>query len=515
MSQYYTATDHFVLLPALMLALFGCAVLLMDFLIPGKAAQRRWLVFFTLAGLGFAAAALVRQHLFLVDNNLRELTAFGGSLVVDRFAIFFNFIFLAAAAIVTLISWRFLEIDDEPMGEYYGLLLLANCGMYFLATGADLVTVIVGLELMALSFYILVGFARRDKRSNEAAMKYLLLGAFSTGFLLYGFSLLYGISGSTKLLEIGAAVAKQGPHSPVVFLAIVTCAVGLLFKISAAPFHMWAPDAYEGAPTPVAAYLAVASKAASFALLTRIFLGPLLPARDMWQPLLLGIAILTLFVGNLAAMSQDNVKRLLAYSSISHAGYVLLGLVAGNDTGVQGIAVYIMVYAFMTLGAFLVVAAMQRDGVRGDTIEDLRGLIRRRPGYAIWMLIFLMSLAGLPPTAGFIGKYFIFVSLIETGHYTAAVIAALFAAVALYYYFRIVKVMFELNDEKDDAPSPAFSLSFATALTITGVLTVVIGLYPEPFLKYTHIRPGRGMSAVTAIAPASPAAPTAAPAGGR
>jgi NADH-quinone oxidoreductase subunit N len=489
MSEFYTATDHFVLLPALMLALFGCAVLLFEFLLPGRL-QQRWLVGLTFAGLMLAGFALFRQHTFLAANDLRELSAFHGSLIVDRFSLFFNWMFLAASAIVAVVSWKFLETDGEPLGEYYGLLLLANFGMFFLAAGTDLITILVGLELMALSFYILVGFSRSDKRSNEAAMKYLLLGAFSTGFLLYGFSLLYGISGSTKLSEISTAVVALGPGHPIVFMAIVSVAVGLLFKISAAPFHMWAPDAYEGAPTPVTAYLAVASKAASFALVTRIFLGPLLSARQMWEPLLLGIAILTLTVGNLAAISQENVKRLLAYSSISHAGYVLLALVAGNETGLQGIAVYILVYAFMTLGALVVVAAMKREGIPGDTIEDLRGLIRRKPVYAVWMVIFLMSLAGLPPTAGFIGKYFIFLSLIETNHLVAAAIAALYAAVALYYYFRIVKVMFEGEKvESADGPAPAPSLSFSGALAVAGVLTLVIGLFPEPFLRFTQIVP--------------------------
>ena len=496
MSQYYTATDHFVLLPALMLALFGCAVLVFDFLLFRHAKYRKWLVVFTFIGLGFAGAALFRQHTALAESGQREIVAFGGSLIVDRFSLFFNWMFLAATAIVAMFSFRYLQVDREPLGEYYGLLLLANCGMYFLATGVDLITIAVGLELMALSFYILVGFSRSDRKSNEAAVKYLLLGAFSTGFLLYGFSLLYGLAGSTKLHEITGAVSVHGASNPIVFMAIVSTAVGLLFKIAAVPFHMWAPDAYEGAPTPVTAYLAVASKAASFALLTRIFLGPLMPARPTWEPLLVGIALLTLTVGNLAALTQDNVKRLLAYSSISHAGYILLGLVAGNDTGVQAIAVYVLVYSFMTLGAFLVVAAMKREGVAGDTLEDLKGLIHRNPGYAIWMLIFMVSLAGIPPAAGFLGKYYIFLSLIETGHYYVAVAAAVYVAVALYYYFRIVRIMFLLEEDGvAPAPAPMRGLGFQSAIAVTGVLTLAIGIYPEPFLKFAKILPaGNGIS---------------------
>jgi NADH-quinone oxidoreductase subunit N len=484
MSQYYTATDHFVLLPALMLAMFGCFVLLFDFLFR-PAEKHRWLLILTFIGIACTGAALWKQQAAL-GPDMNEVLAFGGMLVIDRFALFFNWMFLAATAIVALTSYRTLEIDREPAGEYYGLLLLANSGMFFLAAGLDLVTLAVGLELMALSFYILVGFARSDRKSNEAALKYLLLGAFSTGFMLYGFSLMYGLSGSTKLHDIAAAIAARGASDPIVFMAVATTAVGLLFKISAVPFHMWAPDAYEGAPTPVTAYLSVASKAASFALLVRLFTGPLGAARPMWEPILVVIALATLTVGNLAAITQDNVKRLLAYSSISHAGYILLALIAGNATGIQGIAVYILVYTFMTLGAFLVVAAMQREGVAGDTIDDLRGLIRRQPGYAIWMLIFLVSLAGIPPLAGFIGKYYIFLALIETGHYVLAVIGCLYVAVSLYYYFRIVRAMFTV-DEAADMPAPARSISFQVALAATGVLTVAIGIYPEPFLQFARL----------------------------
>jgi NADH-quinone oxidoreductase subunit N len=502
MSQYYTATDNFVVLPAIMLALFGCAVLLFDFLLPKGARNKRMLIVLTFLGLAFTGAALFRQHMALVSSGEREIIAFGGSLVVDRFALFFNWMFLASTAVVAMFAYRVIQVDHESVGEFYGLLLLANCGMFFLATGTDLITIATGLETMALSFYILVGFNRSDRRSNEAAIKYLLLGAFSTGFLLYGFSLLYGLSGSTKLYEITAAVSVHGASNPIVFLAIITSAVGLLFKISAVPFHMWAPDAYEGAPTPVTAYLSVASKAASFALLTRIFLGPLLPARPAWEPVLIGVALLTLTVGNLAAITQDNVKRMLAYSSISHAGYILFGLIAGNETGIQGIAVYVLVYTFMTLGAFLIVAAMRREGIPGDTLDDLKGLIHRSPGYAIWMLIFMVSLAGIPPAAGFLGKYYIFLSLIETGHYYLAVVGAIYAAVALYYYFRIVRTMFLVEEDGKLAVAapPVRSLGFSSALAVTGVLTVVIGVYPEPFLRFAKIVPGGG--AVTKNVPA-------------
>jgi NADH-quinone oxidoreductase subunit N len=480
MSQFYTSTDHFVLVPAIMLALFGCAVLLFDFFVFPDPKQRKWLLIFVVLGIVFAGTGLWRQQSFLSSQGINELTAFGGSLIVDGFALFFNWVFLAASLIVALVSYRYLEIEGEHHGEYYGLILLANCGMFFLATGTDLITLFVGLELMALCFYVMVGFLRGDKRSNEAAMKYLLLGSFSSGFLVYGFSVFYGLSGSTKLSAIADAVASREPWDPLVLLALVTTSVGLLFKISAVPFHMWAPDAYEGAPTTVTAYLSVASKAASFAFLVRVFLGPLASARELWEPLLAVVAIASMTVGNIAAITQSNIKRMLAYSSISHAGYILLGVIAGNDTGIKGVLIYALVYTFMNLGAFLVVVALRRKDLLGEDVDDLAGLMHKSPGYAVLMLIFMLSLAGIPPTAGFIGKYWIFLSLIETGHYVLAVLATLYVAVAIYYYFRVVRSMF-IAEPADAAPLTT-SFGLRLALGITGLLTLGIGIYPQPFI---------------------------------
>jgi len=485
MSEFYTSTDHFVLIPALMLALFGCAVLLFDFFIFPEPKQRKWLIVFLVIGEIFTGAGLWRQQSFLAANGLTELTAFGGTLTLDGLALFFNWLFVAIAVIVAIASYRYLEIEGEHHGEYYGLILLAQCGMFFIATGGDLVTLFVGVELMALSFYVMVGFLRTKKRSNEAAMKYLLLGAFSSGFLVYGFSILYGLSGSTNLVEIGDALAGRKAGDPLVLLAVVTIAVGVLFKVAAAPFHMWAPDAYEGAPTTTTAFLATGSKAASFALLLRIFLGPLASCRGVWEPLLIAAALLSLLVGNIGAITQTNVKRLLAYSSISHAGYILLAIVAGNKTGLEGAAVYLAVYASMTLGAFLVVVALRRKDLIGENIDDLAGLMEKSPGYAVLMLIFMLSLAGIPPTAGFIGKYYIFLALLQTGHYTLAVVAALFVAVAIYYYFRIVRAMF-VSEPVEEAPL-ATSFGLRVALVVTGLLTLGIGIYPEPFLQFAQI----------------------------
>jgi len=481
MSQFYTSADHFVLVPAIMLALFGCAILLFDFLVFPDPRQRKYLLFFVLLGEVFTGVSLFRQQTNLMETGVNQLVAFHGALTMDGFAIFFNWIFVAATIIIAIVSYKYLEIEGEHHGEYYGLILFAQCGMFFLAAGTDLVTLFIGLELMALCFYVMVGFLRTEKRSNEAAMKYLLLGAFSSGFLVYGFSVMYGISGSTKLADIASAIAARPPMDPLVLLALATTAVGLLFKISAVPFHMWAPDAYEGAPTTVTAYLSVASKAASIAFLLRIFLGPLASARDAWEPILSFVAVATMTVGNLAAINQNNIKRLLAYSSISHAGYMLLGLIAGNATGIKGIAVYVMVYTFMNLGAFLVVIALRRKGIIGEDLDDMAGLMRKSPGYALLMLIFLLSLAGIPPTAGFLGKYYIFLSLVETKHYVLAVIATLYVAVAIYYYFRIVRAVF-VRDLTEKAPlSTSFGLR--VALGVSGILTLAIGIYPEPFLR--------------------------------
>jgi NADH-quinone oxidoreductase subunit N len=484
--SFYSSTDHFTIIPAVMLALFGCAILLFDFWIFPDPRQRKWLLIFVVLAEGFTGFGLYKQAAWLAANQ-STLPGFHESIMIDGFSIFFNWIFLVAALIVALMSYKYLENAGEHHGEYYALILFAQCGMYFMATGTDLVTLFIGLELMALTFYVLVGFLRGDKRSNEAAIKYLLLGAFSSGFLAYGFSVMYGIAGSTKLVDIAHAMASKTLWDPMVFLALVTTSVGLLFKIAAAPFHMWAPDAYEGAPTTVTAYLSVASKAASIALLLRIFalpMAPLASVKEIWQPMLAVVAVVTMTVGNLAAINQTNIKRLLAYSSISHAGYMLLGLVAGNERGINGILVYVMVYTFMNLGAFLVIVALRRQKIIGEDLDDISGLMHKSPGYAILMLIFLLSLAGIPPTAGFLGKYYIFLALIEAHQYTLAVIATLYVAVAIYYYFKIVRSMF-VGEETEKAPL-ASSFGLRLALGVSGAMTLAIGIYPEPFLRFAQ-----------------------------
>jgi len=335
---------------------------------------------------------------------------------------------------------------------------------------------------------VLVGFLRRDTRSNEAALKYLLLGAFSSGIFAYGLSLLYGLSGSTNLQVIGQALQRAyaaNPRDPIAIVALITTATGLLFKIAAVPFHQWAPDAYEGAPTNVTGYMSVAVKAAGWAMLLRIFLWGLYPLRPVYVPLLIFVAVATMIGGNFAALTQNNLKRLLAYSSISHVGYMLLGLVASdnieNKTGIQGILVYLLVYTFMNLGAFAVVTSLRRKNIIGDEIDDIAGLFFKAPTAAVLMLFFLLSLAGIPPFAGFWGKYFIFLSLIQTGHYTLAAVAVLFAVLGLYYYMRIANAMF-MRPAMDEEPV-TISAGMSLAMFAAALGTIYIGIFPNFFIN--------------------------------
>ncbi len=474
-SSFFTEADFFALKPAVLLCLFGCGILLTGFLLR----QGRWNALTALIGEAFVAIS-VWQHFSDVSINSRRF-ALNDSLVIDGFSVFFNALFVGSAVLAIIISVRYLEQEGASRGEYYALILFAQAGMSIMASGYDLVTLFIGLELMALSFYVMVGFLRRQLRANEAAMKYLLLGAFSSGFLAYGFSLFYGLSGSTGLRQIAEAVSAREPSDPVLLLAIITTSIGLFFKISVVPFHMWAPDVYEGAPTPITAYVSVASKAASFALLMRIFLVPLGSVSELWIPLCGFVALATMTIGNVAAITQNNLKRLLAYSSISHAGYILLGLVAGNETGLKGVMVYLLVYMLMNFGVFALVAALRREGHAAEDIDDLNGLMQRHPGYAMLMLILILSLAGIPPAAGFYGKYFIFLALLEAGQYLLAIVAALYVAVAAYYYFRIVRAMFLTDDIEPAMVEPGFGTK--VAIVGSGVLTLLIGLYPEPFIS--------------------------------
>ncbi len=497
----YFRGDGVVLLPEMELTLFGLAILILGSSVEESAEENWfWRILFkdfyakaAFAGTVFSAFTLWKLRATVAGRG--EFAGFHESVVVDPFFLFFAMLFLAATALVILLSVKYLEIEREQEGEYYALLLFACVGMMFMASGVDLIVLFLGLETMALSFYVLTGFLRREKRSNEAALKYVLLGAFSSGILAYGFSLLYGLSAfaqsqmrpSTNIGQIGAALENRlrtsvGSGSPdwLAILAFVTILAGLFFKIGAVPFHQWAPDVYEGAPTPISAYVSVASKTASFALLLRLMFvfGS---THVAWMYLVAGVAVASLTWGNLAALTQTNVKRLLAYSSISHVGYILLGLVAGNSVAFTGIAFYLFSYVFMTAGAFAVIIVLRQKGLIGEELNDLNGLYQRSPAAAVLLLIFMLSLAGIPPTAGFMGKYFIFLSLIETHHPVLAAFAVLYIVPALYYYFRIV--VHAWLKQPGEAPVPSMTSAQAVALGVAVFVTLAAGLYPEPFTK--------------------------------
>jgi NADH-quinone oxidoreductase subunit N len=490
----YIHGDGLVILPQMELLLFALGILIFDFLLEKK--EKHWNALLALLGVAASGLGLymqVQRYAVERSNPMGSpgLLGFQNTVIVDGFFLVFAIIFLAATALVILLSVRYLDFEEEQEGEYYALLLFACIGMMFMASGIDLIVQFLGLETMALSFYVLAGYLRREKRSNEAAMKYLLLGAFSTGILAYGFSLLYGVSGSTNIGQIGNTLDRRlqytsahGMTDWLVIVAFVTVATGLFFKIAAVPFHQWAPDVYEGAPTPISAYVSVASKTASFALLLRLMVSVFGGSQSTWVYLLAGVAVASLTWGNLAALTQTNLKRLLAYSSISHVGYVLLGLVAGNETGLVGIMYYLIAYAFMTIGAFAVVIVLRQRGLIGDELDDLDGLYQRSPAAALLLLIFMLSLAGIPPTAGFMGKYFIFLALIETHHPVLALFAVLYIVPALYYYFRVVVHAWLMKP--GEAPAPHLSSAQLVALTVAVFVSLAAGLYPEPFTKLAH-----------------------------
>src|SRR3954463_16190395 len=418
-----STSDFYYILPELVLTGGALLVLIADVLLPRRSKALGWL---TLLAIGATLASLA-------PFTSTHVEVAHGLLAVDRFAVFFKIVFLGAAAITTLISMKYLEIEGVSPGEYYFLILCSTLGMMVMASGIDLISIFIGLETMAVSFYILAGFIKPNPRSNEAAGKYFLLGAFSLGILLYGMSLMYGLSGTTSLRTMATAFVGQ-ERDPRLVLAVILVVAGVGFKIAAVPFHMWAPDVYEGAPTPVTAFLSVGSKAASFAMLIRIFLEGLPAMRDDWKLLFSALAIVTMTVGNVAAVTQSNVKRMLAYSSIAHAGYLLIGIVAGTARGLTAMLVYLMIYAFMQLGAFAVIALLRRSDVQGDEMKDFSGLAFRNPFAAFAMLLFMLSLGGIPPTAGFMGKFWLFSAAIDAQYYGLAVIGVLNSAISLYYY---------------------------------------------------------------------------------
>src|SRR5262245_1339377 len=467
MSEFFRITDIGAIVPELELAVFGMFLLIFDLLVQNK----RRLGYIALAGIAISAFFLFRLR------GIEGVSAYGGVLAIDPFSMFFKWIFLIAAALSIALSLRYLDVERENHGEYYALVLFATMGMMFMAGAVDLVTLYIGLETMAIATYVLVGFLRSNQGSNEASLKYFLLGAFSSGILLYGMSLLYGLAGSTRFANIAEALSRRPASDPISMMAMMTLSAGVFFKIAAVPFHQWTPDAYEGAPTSITAYMSVAVKAASFAMMVRLFLIALFPLREHWLAIMSVVSVLTMTVGNIAAITQSNVKRLLAYSSISHAGYILLGLIAANDTGLVAIPMYLLVYTFSNLGVWAIVVALRRKDVIGEHIDEMSGLFFRHPVAAVLMLIFLLSLAGIPPTAGFIGKYFLFAAVVETNHNLMAVIAVVNAAISMYFYLRIVVAMF--MREPTEKTGLILSPGVVTTMAVAGIFTMWIGLYPE------------------------------------
>ncbi|HWP42472.1 MAG TPA: NADH-quinone oxidoreductase subunit N, partial [Blastocatellia bacterium] len=496
-----------MIVPEAVLTLFACAALILDVMLPRN--RKRVVAWVSLAGTGLSLLSLGLMYADTVSRG-GQRTGFYDMLVIDSYAVVFKLMFLIGAALSILLSIKYLDEEGEQRGEYYSLLLFAVVGMMFMASGVDLLALVISLELMAISVYILVGYLKRDQKSNEASMKYFLLGAFSSGVLLYGISMIYGLTGSTNLASIAnalptVATANWNPLGAVAdmrylaLLAMILMAAGMFFKVAAVPFHMWAPDAYEGAPTSITAFMSVAVKAASFAMFGRLFLYGLpdlraaisgaadVPTLPGWSALLGVVAAITMVWGNLGALTQNNTKRLLAYSSISHAGYTLLGIIASNETGYTGFIIYLFIYTLMNLGVFGCIIALRRHGIMGDRMEDLNGLMRKAPWLTVMMTIFLLSLGGIPPTAGFIGKFYLFAGLVETGNpwlVRLAILAVLMSAVSLYYYIRFIRAMYI---EPETEPQPVMlAPSLKTALGVAALLVMLIGVYPQPLIRITQ-----------------------------
>ena len=467
------------ILPEIFLSVLAMVLLLINVFRPGG--QKSYLAYISFIGI-VAAAVLVGA------GWGGHIESFGGSVVLDNFATFFKMTFLVAAGLTVLISDRYMEREGCNHGELYSLILFSVVGMMLMASGTDLMTIFLGLEVMSVSLYVLAGFNRTNKKSNEAGLKYFLLGAFSTGFMLYGMALIYGATGTTRLYKIAAVVGQMTlPSANIMLVAgMLLMMTGFAFKIAAAPFHMWTPDVYEGAPTPMTAFMSAGPKAAGFAALLRLFLVALPTLQVEWSQVLWVLAVLTMTVGNITALRQDNIKRVLAYSSIAHAGYALVGFAAGNGTGTAGILFYMLSYAFMNIGAFAIIILVAKKGETNGNVSDFAGLGSKRPMLALVMTIFLFSLAGMPPTAGFIGKFYLFSGAIQEGYIWLAVIGVLNSAASVYYYLRITVYMYMKAPTEDfewvQVPAPV-----ALALIVAVAGSLIPGIFPSFILQYAQM----------------------------
>ena len=462
------------LLPLLMLTGTALAVLLADLFLRGPG--RNPLAWIGLAGLGATAFACVS----LWDV---ETTTLAQALIVDRYGLFFIVLICGATAATLLMSLGYLEQTEIRTGDYYSLVLFSTVGMLLMSMAADLLVVFIGLEIMSIAAYALAGMQRSRPQSTEAALKYFLLGAFASGFLLFGIALLYGATGSTNLVEITAALQSTAVRAdPLLAAGLGLLLVGFGFKVAVVPFHLWTPDVYEGAPTSVTAFMAVAVKAAAFAAFGRVFLGVFADPTPPWQGLLWGLAALTMTVGNVTAVVQTSFKRLLAYSSIAHAGYLLVGVVVGGEAGGSALLFYVAVYAVMTLGAFAVAVAAGRSDAPIETLDDLAGLGLRHPWLGVAMVIFMLSLAGIPPLAGFVGKLYLFRAAVDAGFVWLTVIAVLNSVVSVYYYAGVLVRMYMTEAATVSQPLPARP-AVALALLVMGAATVAVGVLPSALLN--------------------------------
>jgi NADH-quinone oxidoreductase subunit N len=457
--------------PELALVGGGLLALIIDAFRPRV--RRDFLACLTLASVGLAAW-------FTFDLHDKRAVVMQGTLAVDGVALFAKMILLSTCAMAVLISYHYLTSRRIHRGEYYPLILFATAGMTLLAASNDLLLLFLALEVLSLPLYVLAAFARRDDASQESGLKYFLLGAFSSAFLLYGIAMMYGAVNTTSISGISSAIVTAEPR--LVFFAIALLAIGFGFKVAAVPFHMWTPDVYQGAPTSVTGFMAAGTKAAGFAALLRVFLVALGPLQWDWRPVLWIIAVLTMVVGSVVAITQTDIKRLLAYSSIAHAGYVLVAVVAANRDGTSAALFYLLVYAFMTLGAFAMIIASAPGGRERLSLGDWTGIGQRHPLFAGAMTLFLLSLAGIPPTAGFMAKFFIFSAAVDAGETGLVVVGVITSAIAAFFYLRVIVSMW-LQDPEPEAvplgPSPAL----VAGLAISAAVTIALGVWPQGLIE--------------------------------
>lgn len=464
------------ILPILTLAGFGMIVLIVDILSSRKLGEKNLLAYLSLMGI-IVAAILAR------NSAGTTLFSFNESFAIDNYSLFFNFIFLLSTGLVILISHSYIKREEINHGEYYALILFSTIGMMLMASGADLLNIYIGLEVMSISIYILTGFKRSKLISNEASLKYFLLGAFATGFLLYGISLVYGSTGAINLKQIAGFIADKGSISnPLLLMGMALIIIGLGFKVASVPFHAWVPDVYEGAPTTITAFMSVGPKAAAFAAFLRILMTAFGSTHYEWQKIIYILALLTMTVGNVVAIAQTNLKRMLAYSSIAHAGYLLIALVAANDMGVSSVLFYILAYTFMNIGALAVVIIVSQKGDEFLQIHDFAGLGFKHPGLAVAMSLFMLSMAGIPPTAGFVGKFYIFSAAIKSGYIGLAVIGVINSVISVFYYLRIMVIMYMKEPTRDFNPLTLSPL-IVVAIVLSVIGTLHLGIFPSKIME--------------------------------